>query len=321
MPENADTTRRELIKYLDPQVLARIHRLDVRTRLIVEGFMTGLHRSPYQGLSVEFAQHREYVPGDDTRHIDWKVFSRTDRYYIKQYEEETNLRCTFLVDCSESMKYAGATARREGLTKYQYAASVAASISLMQLQQQDAPGLVTFDNDVLDVVPPSASPNQIKSIVHLLEQASARLKEKTSIEAVCNTMAETLSRRGMVCLISDLLVDNDDALIESLNRLAHRGHDVLVLHILDEDELTFPFDGNTRFIGLEDAGEMIGQPRSLREGYLESLNAFLSTVKRACTRNRMSYATISTADSLGGALGTFLSKRVEVGRKGASKHR
>ena len=314
-------TSQQLRKYLDPGVLARIRGLEMRTRLVVEGFLAGMHRSPYQGLSVEFHQHREYVPGDDTRHVDWKVYSRTDRYYIKQFEEETNLRCTFLVDVSESMKYAGAAGRGGRLNKFHYAACLGAALSMLLLRQQDAAGLVTFDEDIAATVPPSANPNAIRTIVHHLEAASKSLKAKTSIETVCRKVAEQVPSRGMVCLISDLLVDDDDAMLRGLTRLRHRGHDVMVLHVLDDYELTFPYEGNTRFLGLEAMGELIGQPRSLREGYLASLNRYLADIQRRCVGGRISYMQVSTADNLGAALSRFLAQRIAVGRKAASKRR
>lgn len=319
----ADTTSNtaELERYLDPQVLSRVHRLDLRTRLVVEGFMSGLHRSPYHGLSVEFAQHREYAPGDDTRHIDWKVFSRTDRYYIKQYEADTNLRCTFLVDASESMKYAGATRYREGLTKFHYAACVASSLSLMLLNQQDAVGLATFDEDLGAILSPSANPNQIKSVCHMLSQAAGSLRAKTSLGSVCHKLAEKLDRRGVVCLISDLFVADDDELIRALVRLTHRGHDVIVLHILDEEELTFPFEGNMRFLGLEAAGTLTAEPRVLRDGYIEAIGDFIRRVKRQCVSNRIDYATVSTSDHLGAALARFLTHRASAGRQVGGKQK
>jgi len=313
---NASTTE-SLEKYLDPQVIARISRLDLRTRLIVEGFITGLHRSPYQGLSVEFAQHREYVPGDDIKHIDWKVFSRSDRYYIKQYEEETNLRCTFVVDASESMKYRGAIAN---FSKYDYAASVAAALALLLTKQQDAVGLSIFDEDLRVTLAPSSSPSQIKSITHHLEQASGTLTAKTDLKKICAKLAENLGKRGMVCLLSDLFVD-EEGLLKGLQQLVHRGHDVMVIHIMDDDELRFPFEGNTRFRGLEASGELIGEPRALRDGYLESVNRFLTDIKRRCVSNRISYKLASTRDLLGAVLAEFLNARIEAGRKGASKHR
>ncbi len=318
MPESKSQSAQDLEKYLDPRVIARITRLDLRTRLIVEGFITGLHRSPYQGLSVEFAQHREYVPGDDIKHIDWKVYSRSDRYYIKQYEEETNLRCTFLVDQSESMAYQGRS--NPGLNKYHYAAATAASLALLLLKQQDAVGLTTFDEDLRTSIPASANPNQIKLVCHHLEQTASTLKAKTSLEPICHKIAEKLGRRGMVCLVSDLLAD-EDGLLRGLRHLTHRGHDVMVLHIMDPDELTFPFEGNTRFRGLEHSGELTGEPRALRDGYMASLNTYLAKVKRNCVSNRIGYKLVNTADHLGAALAAFLSARVDAGRKGASKHR
>ena len=311
----------DLRRYLDPKVLSRIHRLDLRTRLIVEGFLAGLHRSPYQGLSVEFAQHREYVPGDDVKFIDWRVYSRTDRHYIKQYEAETNLRCTFLVDVSESMQYAGASRRRPGLTKFHYAACVAASLGLLLLRQQDAVGLVTFDEDWVTHLPPSANPSQINSICRVLEQASHALKAKTAIEATCRRACETLSRRGLVCVISDLFVDDDAAMMRALVRLTHRGHDVMVIHILDADELTFPFEGNTRFVAMEEVGELTGEGRTLRDGYLAAVNRFIRFVQRECVSHRMDYATVNTSETLGAVLARFLARRQALSRRSGSKRR
>jgi uncharacterized protein (DUF58 family) len=308
----------ELQKYLDPKVLARIQRLDLKTRLIVEGFVSGMHRSPFHGLSVEFAQHREYSPGDDIKHVDWKVWCRTDRYYIKQYEEETNLRATFLVDVSESMRYAQAARAASGLTKFHYAGCVAASLALLLLRQQDAVGLATFDDALRAHVPPSANPNQIKTIVHELEQAS--LAQKTDLEPICHSLAEKIPRRGMVCLISDLL-DDVDGLVRGLQHLAHKGHDVMVLHLLDEDELTFPFQGNTLFRGMEAAGELVVEPRALRQGYLDALRAFLADVKRRCGAVRADYKLVSTADHLGAVLAAFLAARAEAVKKAKGRRK
>jgi uncharacterized protein (DUF58 family) len=313
--------RDDLKKYLDPKVLSRIHKLDVRSRLVVEGFLAGMHRSPFQGLSVEFAQHREYAPGDDTKFIDWRVFSRTDRYYLKQYEAETNLRCTFLVDASESMQYAGAARQREGLSKFQYAASVAASLSVLLLRQQDAVGVVTFDENWVSNVSSSASPNQIKSICHALEKASNTLTAKTSIELVCRRACESLNHRGIVCVVSDLLVKDRQSLMRALIGLMHRGHDVMVFHVLDNEELTFPFQGNTRFVAMEEQADLTGEGRSLRDGYLEALNDYLRFLKRECASNRIDYLTINTSDPLGSVLAHFLARRETYGRRSVNKRR
>jgi uncharacterized protein (DUF58 family) len=303
----------KLQKYLDPAVLSQIRGLDLRTRLVVEGFITGLHRSPFLGLSVEFAQHREYAPGDDIKHIDWKVYSRSDRYFIKQYEEETNLCATFVVDVSESMKYAGRAAK--GLTKFHYACCLAASLAHLLQRQQDAVGLATFDEDVRDVLPPSGHPQQLKTIVHTLEEASRSLKAKTSLEPVCQKVAHKLTNRGLVCLLSDLFVE-EDGLMRGLRLLTHRGHDVMVLHVLDQDELTFPFDGNILFRGMEAMGEALAQPRALREGYLEAINRFNADVQRRCVSNRIQYKLVNTGQNLGVALSEFLAARHETGRRG-----
>jgi uncharacterized protein (DUF58 family) len=305
----------ELTKYLDPRVLARIQRLDLMARLVVEGFLSGMHRSPFHGLAVEFAEHREYTPGDDIKHIDWKVHAKTDRYYIKQYEEETNLRSTFLVDVSESMRYVGQW-DGEGLSKYHYAACIAASLGLLLLNQQDAVGLATFDEDLRTVVPASANPNHIKTLVHALDTTA--IGAKTSLEHICHSLAEKMPRRGMVCLVSDLFVDID-GLIRGLQHLRHRKHEVMVLHVMDQDELTFPFQGNTLFDGLEGAGKLTVEPRSLREGYLAAVKEFLGDVQRRCVADRIDYKLVSTADNLGSTLSSFLAARAAAARKASAK--
>lgn len=314
-------TREDMRKYLDPKVLSRIQRLDIRSRLVVEGFLAGMHRSPYQGLSVEFAQHREYAPGDDTKFIDWRVYSRTDRYYLKQYEAETNLECTFLVDASESMQYAGAAARREGLTKFHYAACTAAALSSLLLRQQDSVGLVVFDENWVTELAPSANPNQIKHICHSLQTASHSQAAKTSIETACLRACSRLSHRGIVCLISDFFVEDRSAMMKSLVGLTHRGHDVVVLHVLDREELSFPFQGNTRFVAMEEQADLTAEARSLRDGYMEALEDFLRFMRHGCASNRIDYTTVDTGEPLGSVLAHFLARREAFGRRAASKRR
>ncbi len=306
--------REELRKYLDPKVLSKISRLDLLARLVVEGFISGLHRSPFHGFSVEFASHREYVPGDDIKHIDWKVLGKTDRYYIKQYEEETNLKATFILDASESMLYR--REGREGLTKYHYGAAVAASLAHLLLQQQDSVGLAVFDDALRTYVPASSNPNQIKTFCHALDQIEPR--EKTSLEPICHSLAEKISRRGLVCIISDLFTDVE-GVIRGLEHFRHYNHEVMVLHIMDEDELTFPFQGNTMFRGLEGMGRLMIEPRALRKGYLDAVEDFCRTVKRRCVSARVDYKLISTADHLDAALLSFLSARAAAVRKAGSK--
>ncbi len=314
MAENNSVLKEELLRYLDPDVLARITRLDLRARHVVEGFISGMHRSPFHGFSVEFASHREYSPGDDIRHVDWKVQARTDRLYIKQYEEETNLKATFLLDASESMHF-GAE-RDGGMSKFEYAATAVASLAYMLQQQQDAVGLGIFDEELVDYLPASASPGQLKALVHAMHVRSPR--KKTSLEHVAHAMAEKIPRRGLVCLASDLFVDLD-GVIKSLDHFRHYDHEVIVLHILDRDELAFPYEGMTRFKGLEEAGICTVEPRALRDAYVREVDAFRQEVRRRCIASRIDYALVSTADNLGAALSVFLAARAAAISKSSAK--
>jgi uncharacterized protein (DUF58 family) len=305
----------ELEKYLDPKVLSKVTRLDLQARLVVEGFISGMHRSPFHGFSVEFASHREYSPGDDIKHLDWKVHAKTDRWVIKQYEEETNLKATFLVDASESMHYKTA-GKSDGMTKFDYAAALASSLGFLLLQQQDAVGLTVFDEQILTHLPASANQNHIKQFVHALSVTEC--KAKTSMETICHSVAEKISRRGMVCLVSDLFTDID-GLLRGLQHFRHYNHEVMVLHVMDEDELIFPFQGNTLFRGLEDTGKVTIEPRALRQGYLDVVNRFCLDVKRKCVANHIDYKLVSTADRLDAALMAFLAARAAATRKSSAK--
>ena len=288
-------------RFLHPEAIARLARLDLRARHIVEGFLSGMHRSPYFGQSVEFRQHREYAPGDDLRHVDWKVWARQDRLYVKQFEEDTNLRCQLLVDVSASMQYGNGP-----LNKYEYACSVAASLAYLVLRQQDAVGCASFDESIRHVVPTRSKRTHLQAIIDSLNVTEPR--EKTNMYRVLRRAAERLSLKGMIILISDLLGD-EEALIKGLRLLRERGHDVLVLHIMDDDELDFPFSGPTRFEGLEIADALNCNPRALREGYMEALHEFLTRTRRRCAGHAIDYALIRTGDPLGAALSEFLSVR------------
>jgi uncharacterized protein (DUF58 family) len=292
---------------LHPEAIKRISRLELRARHIVEGFLSGMHRSPYFGQSVEFLQHREYVPGDDLRHVDWKVWARQDRVYVKQYEEDTNLRCTMLVDVSNSMAYGGGP-----LNKYEYACTIAASLSYLVLKQNDAIGCVTFDESIRTQVPIRSKRNHLQSVIESLDVN--RPRDKTDMYGVFRAVAETTPRRGMMILVSDLLAD-EQGTMRGLKLLRQRGHDVLVLHVMDDDELEFPFSGPTRFEGLESLDHLNCNPRALREGYLEALNGFLENTRRACARNTIDYTLVRTSDPLDAALATFLSNRLGMHHK------
>lgn len=290
------------VNYLRPDAVARISRLELRARYVVEGFLSGMHRSPYFGQSVEFLQHREYALGDDLRYVDWKVWGRQDRFYVKQFEEDTNMRCTLLVDGSASMQYGNGP-----MTKFDYAATIAASLSYLLLRQQDAVGCLVFDSTTRVAVPQRTKRNHLDSIVQTLQNVGTG--DQTDIYDVMRRTAETYPRRGLVVLISDLLV-NRDQLFKGLKLLRSRGHDVIVLHVMDDDELEFPFTGPTRFEGMEIPDHLRCNPRALREGYLEALEAFLDEVRRGCSTNEVDYALMSTGESLGGSLAALLATRM-----------
>lgn len=296
--------------YLRPDVLARIGGLELRARTVVEGIISGMHRSPYHGFSVEFSQHREYVPGDDLRHLDWRVYGKSDRFYVKQYEEETNLRAHILVDCSSSMRYpdhrqdAGATPR---MTKFDYAATLAASLAYLLVNQGDAVGLMLFDDQVRLTMPSYSNFAHLQAVIAQLE--SALLERPTEAKAVFPQLAAQLHRRSIVVLVSDLLAELDDV-IRGIERLQQGNHEVIVMHVLDQDEREFPFLENTLFEGLEAPDlQLLTDPQSLRTGYMEALNAFLTELRAACVNRRVEYVGLSTADPLDVALRGYLAKR------------
>jgi uncharacterized protein (DUF58 family) len=291
-------------RFLHPDAIARITRLDLRARHVVEGFISGMHRSPFFGHSVEFVQHRDYTAGDDIRHLDWKVWSKTDKYYIKQFEEETNLRSTVVVDVSNSMHYG-----RGALNKYEYACTIAACLGFLLLRQQDSVGLITFDEDVRHIVPARSQNNHIDALIKALHVS--RPREKTDPEKILRRVAESAPVRGMIVIVSDLLVDREP-LFRGLEMLRHRRHDVLVFHVMDDDELKFPFAGTTRFEGLEELLQVTCDPRSLRDGYIEALEEYLVEVRRGCARQGIDYALVHTGEYLDAVLTKFLHHRAAM---------
>ena len=293
-------------RFLHPEAIRRIGRLELRARHIVEGLLSGMHRSPYFGQSVEFLQHRQYAPGDDLRHVDWKVWAKQDRLYVKQFEEDTNMRCTLLVDVSASMQYGS-----QALNKYEYAATVVASLAYLMLKQHDAVQTIAFDESIRTRTPLRSTQAHIRTIVQSLDASEP--KHKTDTGAILREVAEVIPRRGMVVLVSDLLGDRDST-IKGLRLLRQRGHDVLVLHVMDDHELDFPFDGPTRFEGLEIASHVRCDPKALREGYVAALDQFLTAFRRGCAQYAIDYALVRTSDPLDAALAAFLSKRVAAER-------
>lgn len=293
-------------KYFQPEILSRIERLELRARHVVEGFVSGMHKSPYKGFSIEFANHRSYVPGDDIRHLDWRVYAKADRFFIKEYEEETNMRVHLLLDCSGSMGYPEhpGTGR---MTKWTYAATVAASLAHLLVHQQDGVGLLLFDSAVRKQLPVSANTASLPALVHAIESAAP--KERTDVRTLFPHLAGHLPRRGMVVVLSDLLTCVED-IVQGLQRFHYGGHDVLVMHVLDHDELEFPFTDRTLFEGMEEAGEVLTDPQSLRGSYLAIVRAFISSLRSACLDRRIDYALLSTAERIDVALTTYLASRM-----------
>lgn len=296
-------------KSLDPRTLAKLKGLQLRARRIVEGFVSGAHRSPYRGFSVEFSEHREYAPGDDLRYLDWKVFGRTDKFYLKQYEDETNLICYLVLDVSESMSYRGPNS---AMSKLEYAQCLAASLAWLVLGRQDAVGLVTFDREVRETVSPSSNASHLASLISVMENASAQ--GKTSVGSVFRELSQKMTKRGIVLVISDLF-DEPASVLSGLRHLRHRQHDVAVLQLLDPAELRLPFDSPTRFRGLEGAADVAADPHSIRSSYRAEVDRFLAQIKRGCLDNEIDYRLFTTEQPLDIALAAFLTSRTAMSRQ------
>ena len=289
------------LRFLDPAVVMRLGTLELRARTIVEGFLSGLHRSPRKGFSVEFAEYRQYFPGDDLSTIDWKVFARTDRHVVKKFEEETNLKGYLLLDVSASMSYGAGP-----LTKIDYARTLAASLAYLMQKQRDAAGLVTFDDRIRQLVPPGTRAGHLSAVLHALDAIEPGLT--TNAERPLAQLADAMTTRGLIVFISDLL-DEPERVIKGLKHLRHRGSDVLVFHVLDKDELTFPFERPVRFRDLEDATEVLASPRDVRAGYLASLDGMMTGYRRALVAAGIDYQLVDTSRPLDESLLAYLSAR------------
>lgn len=297
---------------IDPDVLAKIGRLDLQARAVVEGFLSGMHRSPYKGYSVEFAQHRGYVPGDDLKHLDWKAWGKSERYYIKQYEAETNLVCTVLCDTSTSMRYAGAKAHKR-LSKLAWAQLATAALTYLVVNQSDAIGVGTFANGIDEWLTPSSRKLHLMRVCDALEKAPQ--ERRTSIGAALDELARRVQRRGIVVVISDFF-DDLTPIAKGLGALRHRGHEVVVVQVLDPDELTLPFEGMIQFRGLEAVQEALCHPRSIRKAYLEEVEKHLTGVKIACRRNNIDYVQADTVHSVDVVLSAYLARREHAAAAG-----
>ncbi len=289
----------------DPQTLARINKLEMRARAVVEGVVSGMHKSPHRGSSVEFAQHRDYVPGDEIRHIDWKVYARSDRYQIKQFEEETNLKATLVLDCSASMDYKGVKSQ---LSKREYASVIAAAITSLLLKQRDSVGLAMFDSGVRQFIPPASTSAHMRLILETLGKSESQ--PKTDLSETFHDLAERIRRRGMLIILSDLFGDPEE-ILRGLQHFRHRKHEAVVFHILDRDELAFPFKDTSLFEGMEGEESLMAEPNALRKGYLEAFEAFLDRMKRGCRELDMDYHIFPTDEPIDVALSNYLARRMQ----------
>jgi uncharacterized protein (DUF58 family) len=297
-------------KYSDPDAIAKVADLTLRSRRLVEGAINGQHRSPFHGFNVEFAQYRDYTPGDDLRRLDWRVYARSDRHYIKQYEEESNVKVTFVVDASASMKYQGTGA---ALSKFDYAATMVVALSMLLTRQQDPVGLVLFDEAATVTLPPEAKASQVEVISGLLRKCEPT--RKTELGALLRQITNKGRRRGLMVIVSDLLTDLD-GLYDGLNRLRFLGHEVLVMQVLDRDEMELPFDGPTIFADIEGEEEVFAEPWAFRRSYQAAMVEFLDGVKVECGKRGYDHVRFLTDEPLGESLSLFLHSRDEVGRGG-----
>ncbi len=285
----------------DPKVLAKLKNLYLRARVVVDGVMVGIHPSRAKGLSSEFEEHREYSPGDDVRHIDWKAYGKFDRYSIKEYRETTNLKAYILLDASSSMSYAS-----DGWSKFEYGSTLTASLAYLMLKQQDAVGLITFSNRIEKMVPPMATPGHLFAILKELEDRIPR--GETSSGPVLQELAGSLKRRGFIILISDLL-DKPEEVMRGLKQLRSKGNDVMVFHLLDNDELEFPFEQPTRFIDLEEDINLLTDPQAARSSYLKSMNSLIEGYRQSCASYLIDYSLFNTSVGLDRALVRYLTWR------------
>ena len=301
MTARAVELRPNELRFLDPAVLARLGTLEFRARTVVEGFLAGLHRSPFKGFSVEFAEYRQYMPGDDLSSIDWKIYARSDRYYVKKFEEETNVDCHLLLDVSASMGYGSG-----GITKLEYASMLAASLAYLMNRQRDASSLTTFDEAIVTLMPPSARPSHLRSILVTLDRLT--LGRRTDVSKPLHLLADGIGKRGLVIVISDLL-DDPDRVVDGLRHFRFRGSEVIVFHVIDPAELAFPFERAARFRDLEGDDEVMAIPSVVRQSYLDALQKAHETYRRELGSAGVDYCLLDTSKPLDFALLAYLSTR------------
>lgn len=292
-------------KYLQPHVVSRLRSLNLIARLVVEGFMTGLHKSPYHGFSVEFAEHRQYMPGDDLRHMDWKVYAKTNRFVVKQYEQETNLKSYLLVDASASMSYTS-----HSLSKLDYATHLAAALAYLMIKQRDAVGLLTFDEHIRRYLPPRSVHTFLHEILAELERTESA--SKTMMGRAFHELAERIHRRGLIIIFSDLL-DNPDEILRGLKHFRHNHHQVIVFHILDPYERNFDFKRSAVFKDLETGETLPTQPWQIRGDYRQLVSRYIEKIKKQCREHCIDYMLMDTQEPYDRALLHYLLKRKKIG--------
>jgi len=301
MPE----PRTDYLRFLEPETVSRLRSLELKARLVVEGFIIGLHRSPYHGFSVEFAEHRQYMPGDSIKNIDWKVFGKTDRYYVKEFEEETNLKCYIVLDCSASMNYTS-----KGITKFDYARQLAASLAYLMLRQQDAVGLLTYDEKIRRFVPARMARPHLNVLLKEMDAAMPSLK--TDSGSAFHELAERVKRRGLVIIISDLL-DDYDKIVSGIKHFRHKRHEVIIFRVLDPREQDFNFPLEARFKDMETGEIILTNPHQIKESYQEHFADFTEGLKSESRRALVDFNTFITTDSYDRALFTYLARRSKLG--------
>ncbi len=292
-------------KYLNPDTIAKIGNIELKAKLIVEGFITGLHRSPYHGFSVEFSQHRQYRPGDEIKFIDWRVYARTARYYIKEFEEETNLRSMIAIDTSASMGFSS----NKRLSKFEYSCYLSAALTMLMLKQRDAVGLTLYNNQIQTFLPPNSRLSYISQILSTLENATPN--NTTGIANSVEVLAERIKRRSLVIIFSDFF-DNMSSIIDALRHLRHKKHEVLLFHILDPREIDFNFGNAANFIDLETGEQLITQPHQLKAAYSQIIQNFIKKLQTECIHHKVDYNLISTDTPFDKALMKYIIKRQKI---------
>ena len=298
--------KKEYQEYLNPTFINKIDNLSLRAKLVVEGFIIGMHKSPYHGFSVEFSEHRPYGFGDEIKYIDWKLWGKTDRFYIKQFEEETNLSCHLILDKSLSMDYGS-----NKLTKFEYSKSICAALSYLMIKQQDAVGLTTFDKKINTTIKPKSKISHLNLLLKTMHNSSTG--GETNISSLLHGLAESINKKSLIILISDLL-DDEHKVMESLRHFRYKGHEIIVFHIVDPKEKDLDFNQNMNFIDLESNYNIIADSRLVKENYNKAFKKFSDYYKNECLRDKIDYNLVSTSDSLDKTLLQYLIKRSQINK-------